>query len=870
MQLKPISPRKLEVVFWVLCLCSGFNLFFTQVTQAKTPASHNVNPIFYESFETLDSIKANGGTYSNLTVAEGKSGKGAFLSDKANVVYPATNRIKYQKGTIEFWIKPNWDGRTDLGNPKYFLTIYEGTNFWTSPHRLSMPINAYSANLKQKIQNIFAPSFSYQGNSDRWLQSTEPFTIMKWEPGTWHKVTLFWDFSLPDNADGTHNSYMIAKLDDTYTTNKKVAPVGPDGFAPDARIILGQNHILGRYPADAVIDELKIYDHSLLPVVPFPEYQFNPAKPETMPNFLKLFANDGFASNFETYRTQPADCPKLSDAIKTSQKVLFFQRPAFEQVVENYVPKEAEINNQFNYQAPPGEFETLFFNVYSRVDLRDVVVTYTGFQGTAGAIPKANLDLRVVKNWFQAGRGYSTVADPLPVYVPELLLHNDKIPLDTDTTLSQFRVPSLPKLDHVETNIRQYTSRQFAMIVKVPSGTPAGVYSSNVTLSSPGISNQIITLNLEVLPFALKDTGKKYSITYGLGQSTIYAKRMGLDIWSVLQKDIQDIKDHGFNRVVFGSFNDAAQWNYYGGMPFLEVQRRKLAAAQQAGIKTAVIYAGVRPATMAQEITPMLRDLLLQHGFEPWMYGRDEVGDSTMAEHIAKSRLIHSVGGKVTTTTSMRFAATLADPNSPVYSAFPPGTYEPLQGVDYPICDDQYATDLMSGKVTKTPNRSEAYYWQNRDENPQTNRYYLGYFVWLTGLDGSSPQGYKGEIYNEFNWTNPNRRFREYGMVYASVQGPVPTFQGEATREGIKDGKYLATWKFYKDSAAKINPALAHQSEKVIDHILEHYRDRVPSVCPAAYRNTMAEYETDRKTLIQEIKKLISAKGAMATTQPTS
>jgi hypothetical protein len=658
---------------------------------------------------------------------------------------------------------------------------------------------------------------------------------------------------------------MIAKIDDTYTTCQKVAPVGTEGFAPDAKIILGQDHVLGRYPANAVIDELKIYDHSLLPVVPFPEYQFNPAKPDTVSTFLKLFADDGFASNFETYQTQPADCPKLSDAIKPGQKVLFFQKPAFEQVYGNCVPQEAEINTQFDYQAPPGDFETIFFNVYSRVNLKDVTVTYTAFQGPNGTIPKANLDLRVVKNWFQAGRGHGTVAEPLPTYVPELLLHNDQIPLDTDTTLSQFKVPSLPILDHVQTKIGQYTSRQFAMIVNVPSGTPAGVYSSKVTLSAPGIANQSITLNLEVLPFALRDTGKKYTLMHTLDADRYYAYPMKLDIWDILKKDMVDIKNHGFNRVLFYSYNDALQWNNFGGLPFLEVEHRKLAAAAEAGIKNAIIYAGIRPETMAQELTPELTKLMTSYGFEPWMQGYEEVGPGTLKTHIAKSALIHRVGGKVFTNCIKATADALANPHDPVYSSFPPGTFEPLDWASYLICDDKYATGLMAGKVTKTPNRLEDYYWQNR-EDAQANRYYLGYFVWLTGIDGNNPTYYKAYKYNEFNWTDPKKRFRQYGSAYASVQGPVPTIQGEANREGIKDGKFLATWKYYKGKAAKLNPALVQRSEAAINNILDRYKDKFPTISPAAYRNSMCQYAADRKTIINEIKKLMTVKGTTPAT----
>jgi len=827
-----------------------------QFTMAIPASAQTATPIFYESFDSFDSITANGGVHSNITLAPGKSGTGALIQANGSLVYPAQNNFNFPKGTIEFWIKPNWDGGIDLGaGGKHLLTIYEGTNFWSSPHSLILPIVTYSASLNQNIQNIIGPTFGYQGNRDRFLQSKEPYSVMQWSPGTWHQVVLFWDFTLPDNADGSHNSYLVAKIDGTYTTCKKVAPVGSEGISGDSRIVIGQDHVLGRYPAEAVIDELKIYDTSLLPVIPFPEYQYNPFYPSTETTLRNLFKNDGFTANFETYGTDPAECPKLSDSYQPKQKVFFFKKPAFEPVYENCVPQTTEIGTQFNYQAPIGEYITLFFNVYTRVDLNNAKVNYTEFQGTGGTIPKGNLDLRVVKNWFQAARGASTEAEQLPVYLPGLLLHNDQIPLETDQTLSQYKVPSLPLLTQVQTKISQYTAKQFAMIVKVPEGAAPGTYQSAITLSANGLGPQRLTLNLEVLPFSLMDSGKSYTIWQSIDGDRLYAAAMGLDIWEILQKDLTDIKNHGINSVIFYAYNDGA---ILPPLTALQVQSNKVAAAQQLGFKKAVIYTGTRPETLNQDITDALTGMMMSYGFEPWLYAVDEFGPTNMDYQITKSMAIRGVGGKVVTTSSKANSEALDDPNNPVYGSFPPGTCQPLDWAIYPTCD-KYLFDLMAKIVQKNPNKIESYYWQCRDF--QLNRYFFGYLPWITGLDGPAIHPYrnggsKGQYYNDFDWSGPTRRFRPYLLGAPSTTGPVPTFQWEAVREGILDGKYLATWKYYKDEAAKTYPALAQQSETVVNNILESYTDRARTANTAAHRVSMAQYEADRNTIINEIKNL--------------
>lgn len=834
-------------------------LFFSliiPITQAPAASAQTVQPVFYESFDSFDSIKANGGTYRNITLVAGKSGTGALIQGSGSLVYPAKDHFNFQKGTIEFWIKPNWDGRYSLPSlQRYLLKV-----LWGTTQSLFVPILSYSPP-GSKVGNIMMPQFNDRGTYNRRLVTKEPYTIMQWQANTWRKVVIYWDFTIPDDPINGNQSYLVAQIDGTYTTFMRVGGVVPEAPIDNAQIIVGATDSTGRYSADAVIDELKIYDTSLLPVVPFPEYQYNPFYPATEATFRSLFKNDGFCENFKTYNTDPADCPKLSDVINPGENVLFFKRPAFEAVYENYVPQAAEIGNQLDYQAPQGECGTIFFNVYSRVDLNSVNVTYTDFQGVSGIIPKANFDLRVVKNWFQAARGASTVADQLPVYVPGLLLHNDQIPLETDQTLSQIKVPSLPILDHVETKIRQYTSRQFAMIVKVPEGTPSGYYFSTIVLSADGIAPQTLTLNLEVLPFMLKDTGKTYTIWHMMDTDKNYAKAMRLNIWDILRMDMVDIKNHGLNSIIFYSYNDGS---YYLPLSELEVQTAKIANAQQLGFKKAIIYTAVRPNNITQGITSALTDMMTSYGFEPWLYAVDEFGSVglsyMMNEEISKSMVIRGVGGKVVTTTVKAASDALDDPNNSVYTPFGLGTYQPLDWAIYSL-GEQYQFDLMAGIAQKNPNKVESYYWQCRDF--QLNRYLFGYYPLLTGLDGPAIHLYRAagsnyQFYNDFDWTGPTRRFRPYELAYPSVEGPVPTFQWEAVREGILDGKYLATWKYYKDEAAKTHPDLAQQSESVVNNILEHYQDIVPTTNTAAYRVSMAQYEADRKTLINEIKNLMS------------
>ena len=822
----------------------SLGLFFivAEVAYADTP-----NPIFSESFDSLTEIAANGGTASNVTLEPGKSGQGASITGNASLVYPAANRFNFQKGTIEFWVKPKGDGTT-LENK--LLNIK-----WGATQNLMIRTYNYKNSGGNTSENDLDVEFWDQGNYSRRNFDDD---IMDWKSGTWHKIIIYWDFTLPPDAGGNNQSYLVYRLDDKFVgeglNSSKIfvsSVAANEPAAVDAAITFE--------PFNVVLDEFKIYDTSLLPVVPYPAYKFRPRDPSTVTTFYQLFANDGFCSPFENYNNAPADCSKLSDGIKSGQNVLFFQKPLLEQVYENTIPKEEEIKDTMDYQAAQGQFEDLFFNAYSRINLNNVKVSTTDFTGSAGTISKSNLDLRVVKNWFQAA---GIDAGPLPRYVPELLLYNDQVSYDTDPTLiNGGTVPSIPKLDHIETKIDNFTSKQFVLIARVPDSTPAGAYTATVTLTADGVPAQKLTLRLEVLPFVLRDTDKKL-VVGGAPDTRYFAGSSLQDLYNFYKPYFQDSRNHSSNSVLLGTGPGAI-----GSGP--DTFKIGLKIMQELGFKHTIFYGFIDPDTWAN-LTSTYTAAMLQYGFEPWFYGVDEFSDSTtrpgeshtvLWDHVAKSIIVHNIGGKMVDTSCKSEADRIANPNDPIYQQFPAGTYEPEEWGIYPTPNcDNYAwyPDLMAGRVQKTPDRLESFYWQGSDEDPWHNRYNIGYFLWNTGLDGAMPWGYiytSATWYDDFNWTH-GHCCRCNTQIYPSKEGPVPTMEWEALGEGINDLKYLETWKYYKDIVAKTNSSLAQDSEQTVNNILDRYKDTYYTARPAGSRVSMAQYEADRKTIISEILKL--------------
>lgn len=71
-------------------------------------------PIFYESFDSLDSVLANGGVHGSrgwMDFVPGVKGNAADLSGSRAVGYPRAGNFDPLQGTIKFWVKfPNANG----------------------------------------------------------------------------------------------------------------------------------------------------------------------------------------------------------------------------------------------------------------------------------------------------------------------------------------------------------------------------------------------------------------------------------------------------------------------------------------------------------------------------------------------------------------------------------------------------------------------------------------------------------------------------------------------------------------------------------------------------------------------------------------
>jgi hypothetical protein len=416
--------------------------------------------------------------------------------------------------------------------------------------------------------------------------------------------------------------------------------------------------------------------------------------------------------------------------------------------------------------------------------------------------------------------------------------------------------PSFPILDHVETKISSDTSKQFALIVKVPKDTPAGVYTSTVTFQASGMADRTMDINLEVLPYNLRDTNKTFWIYFADRITTGNFMRVSTDVY---QKEVEDIKDHGFDSAFVynaDNFNDLKQQIQY---------------AWNGGINKKLILGTYVPPIDGDIIDQGIIDYAKQVGYEDvYFYGPDEAWpDRLHSEYIPLAIKVKQAGGKMAQDSPKDAIDLLDDPDNAIYDGYPEGTYVPPElAAIYPFSPLSYFRDMIDGQPRSSIDSNRILttnFWPD-DLNPLTNRFNIGYYLWLNKFDGIDVFAYNFPYtyfpYKDFSAGDGKSND---SMVYVSQEGPVPTLEWEATRAGINDERYLETWQYYHDEVMTINPTLAQDSEDVVSQITDQMKDNMTlgASDDLSWQEQCnvrpLEYENYRNTIADETLKLYHA-----------
>ena len=763
------------------------------------PFLSNVSLAFLVPFENDASVTNSGGTIVGaLAYSTAVIGNGAEITAGNTVIFPSLNNIDKLKGTISFNFKPNWNGSENIA-ARYFLDTGTFRVFvWRSGAGKSYFVFRFD-DAAGNQREISTSSLEPIGGGD----GTEG-VVSAWQAGEWHRIEAFWDLT-----GATGEQYIGFVIDGIPYTPKLSTWEGVQDLG--SNFTLG-SHLSGSSVVDGVIDEFKVYDESVFDIT------------DPINSYTRITEGDGVWQPHETIHNSPQDAAQLSPAIEASKDYLWYQKTTFEPVYEGTVPLESELSEQLVFELAQGELETLFVDLYSRVDSGDVSVSMT-VPVNGNGVELSESKIYLVKNWWQAG--VTQHKSLFPVYTPELLISND---ISGDgailSDLSAIKVedwsatnlPSFPYTNTVQTSFDNFTSRQFALVVNAPEGSE-GAYLSTIELRDAQgsiITSAEITIN--VSSFALVKTAKNF-LTYHRALLPAQSSNAPVTVTRYTAQ-VEDIIDHGLTGL-FTYGTDVAS------------QRTKLEIIANTGWDGRIIST-LGSGSSGEQI----RDLVAEFGYEPWFYGTDEPNsDERIVKQINKSYKIHSLGdelgempGKVITAIRKEWADKLEDPNDPIYmleginaEVIPP---EPLDfaNLSMSVPSINYIQGLIDGTSTHSV-YPQSYYWQSLQENPSFNRSLTGFYLWNTGLDGVFPYVYqdvRNNPYNDFDdWSSTTKSYRDHLTTYPSVEGPIRTIQWEAFREGIDDHRYLETWQLHRDIIAQYDADFAMSSTALVETKLQ-------------------------------------------------
>jgi hypothetical protein len=163
------------------------------------------------------------GFESGISFVPGYSGKGILIDMEDSLSYPTEGNINKDKGALEFWLKPTWDGDDGGG-----YVIFEVGEEWYNRMRI----------MKDGANNFRFMVWSSQVEYDAACSVTD------WSAGEWHHVRTTWE-----------NGNISLFLDEELCDTQKFV-VMPESLS--SRFFIGSS-AQGDLQAQGVIDEFKIF-----------------------------------------------------------------------------------------------------------------------------------------------------------------------------------------------------------------------------------------------------------------------------------------------------------------------------------------------------------------------------------------------------------------------------------------------------------------------------------------------------------------------------------------------------------------------------------------------------------------------------------
>lgn len=503
---------------------------------------------------------------------------------------------------------------------------------------------------------------------------------------------------------------------------------------------------------------------------------------------------------------------------------------------ESFVP--GKISNEISLIACPGEYEPGSFVVSALSDINSLMIEPTDLKSKDGVIPIENLDIKIVKCWYQAGSAWSNVNQDKTKkeLVPELLLNDDSLvkvdyqkqenylklalpegekyiwisnPKNTEgvgrLSLEEYPVKDSPAL--LPVNIPAKTNQQFWVTVRVPEKAEPGIYTGKLNLKTSDKTIGELNLRLKIFPFKLSAPYYTSSLFYRgkldpTGKGSISSE---LKNEKQFRKEQENMFSHGVtNPTVYQPFDE-------------KLLGEVLRIRNEVGMDKQSLYylnedwqnmEGRIPIDMVEKTIEFVKSFGIS---EIFFYGQDEAAGEGLKSQRDLWMAIRQAGGKILASGYRGEHFSLVGDIQDVFvCAF------------YPSREEAAKWHSAGHKIWCYANP------QAGVENPEVYRRNYGLLLWKYNYDGAGTYGYHhsfGNIWNDFD--DPS--YRDHNFTYPTVDGVIDTIAWEGYREGVDDVRYLTTLiqaiEKVKETGSAKAKKVAAEAEKYLETLDVESRD---------------------------------------------
>lgn len=473
--------------------------------------------------------------------------------------------------------------------------------------------------------------------------------------------------------------------------------------------------------------------------------------------------------------------------------------------------------------AAPGEFEPASIVLAPVKNVDQFTLKATDLKAKSGAvIPASALDIKVVKNWYQAGSAwYGYFADALGrTLVPEMLLNDEDmirvVPATKDnyvryanedgSTSYQWMTANFTVTNYTFSNqanigliadaetlqpvvLNKNEFKQFFVTVKVPADAKAGLYRGGIGLTADGKLIGTAPIVVRVLPFTLPEPKTNYDQN----------KNFYLSLYGANSKNpriLKNMADHNARHPLRVVTVDVFE---------PEVFEEDVARIKACGIATKPLFSCTESTGLLTDRHPVgaearalerfrqiikktaaLTQKTLGHT-EFYGYGVDEGGPGTIRRERNAWQATHDSGGKIMVT---------SNPHRELLFA--------LDYLNLPSAPAPHRIAEIRKFHESNPDAICSWYANPHSgpENPDYFRRLHGFQTYKTNYDLSA-----NYCWWRNNWNDVaipyEHNLRGLIMVYAGRDQTFDTIAWEGVREGMDDVKYVSYMKTLALEAAR-------------------------------------------------------------------